>query len=200
VLAAPPPAVVLILTDRDERLAACAARPRLQRLPPPGRIQAVTLTFPVLPVREREAVAAPPSSAVRGGTVLGERVKRLSLAALGTALLRQIRRRVSHSLMASAASDSGVRASKPQPTGTETEGSTTAPTRLAKRWRIYGKTAGTLRPGTRVAQDYEGRSDARQPSVCAQPLRGLASWGGAAGVWTNVRYPDRLGAPPCGGH
>jgi hypothetical protein len=89
VLAAPPPAVVLILTDRDERLAACAARPRLQRLPPPGRIQAVTLTLAVLPVREREAVAAPPSSAVRGGTVLGECAKRLSLAALGTALLRQ---------------------------------------------------------------------------------------------------------------
>ena len=63
VLPAPRPAVVLIPTDRRERLAACAARSFRDGIATAGGVQALAVTLPVLPLGECEAVTAPTRSA-----------------------------------------------------------------------------------------------------------------------------------------
>ena len=87
VLPAPRPAVVLVLPDRNERLAARAARPFGDGVATTGGVQPPAMTPPVLPIRQCVAFAAPRVATVRRGSPDGERLSVLDLSASPAALL-----------------------------------------------------------------------------------------------------------------
>jgi hypothetical protein len=87
VLPAPRPAVILIRTYRDERLAARAARPFGNGVAPAGGVQALPVALPVLSVGHHVAGAAPLAATVRRGSPDRKRLSVLDLSAPSAALL-----------------------------------------------------------------------------------------------------------------
>ena len=87
-LATPPPAVVLGLPDRNERLTAGTARSFRDGLATTGGISALAMMLPVLPVGRRMTASAPRVVTVPRGSPDRKLINRLNLSAQAGALLR----------------------------------------------------------------------------------------------------------------